>query len=175
MKSILQLLLLGLIGFVFYLYNQTEEIKDKVSKLESTPKSQWSSEDKKFMLDREKSEKERAERKRINDIEKAKIAEDKRKKAEKYYLEHKDEIEKDKARDRVFGKCLNVAKNSLRYPKSYEQDDLSMGDKLLSDRPIYYVYIEFSGVNSFNVRGSNKMTCYGFIDVKDSPVVYTIN
>ncbi|WP_036965280.1 hypothetical protein [Providencia alcalifaciens] len=175
MKSILQLLLLGLIGFIFYAYNETEEIKDRVSKLESTPRSQWSSEDAKFMSDREKSEKERAERRRINDLKMKQEAAEKKAKEEQYYLEHKDEIDKNRARDKVFAKCLSAAKNSLRYPKSYEQDHISMGDKLLSDRPIYYVYLEFSGVNSFNVRGTNKMTCYGFIDMKDSPVVYTIN
>ncbi|WP_338805122.1 hypothetical protein WDV76_08845 [Xenorhabdus griffiniae] len=180
MKKILQLLLLLVIGFAVYMYYETERIREHTAYLKSKPVSQLTDKEKQELARHEKIEEERQARRAEHEKEeqKRKLEEKQRKaeeerKAHEYYLAHKDEIERDKLKTRMYAACRDIPKLSLKYPKTYEEDNVILEERTLEDRPIYYLYIEFSGTNAFGVRMGQKFQCYRYLDDPKAPIMHS--
>ncbi|PHM61180.1 hypothetical protein [Xenorhabdus ishibashii] len=173
MKKTLQLLLLLVIGFAIHLYYETEKGREHIAQLKSKPASQLTTQEKQELAEHEKIEKDRQTRKIAHEKEEKKRKAEEERKAREYYLANKDEIEREKLKTRMYIACRDIPKLSLKYPKTYEEDNVILEERKLDGRPIYYLYIEFSGTNAFGVRMSQKFQCYRYIDDLKSPITHS--
>ncbi|KLU14528.1 MULTISPECIES: hypothetical protein [Xenorhabdus] len=173
MKKILQFLLLLLIGFVVYMKYETDKKREYIEQLQSKPVSQLTKKEKQDLAEHEEFEKQRLVRRAEAEKEERKRKAEEERKAHEYYLAHKDEIERDKLKRDMHFACSEMPKLSLKYPKTYEEDHVILEERKLNGRPIYFLYIEFSGTNAFGVRMSQKFQCYRYLDDPKAPIMHS--
>ena len=109
--------------------------------------------------------------------------EDGRSKAEEerkqYQLEQKKKDEADRPRREfmelqlaVRMACHDTASSLLKYPDSFKDEQHEDGIDNQEGKDIYYFTLHYSGVNSFHVRSTHTIECYGTIGDPSHSVTY---
>lgn len=109
------------------------------------------------------------------EIERSKAESDRK----QYQIEQKKKEEADKPRRDLMElqlavrmACDTTARSMLSIPSSYEDEQHEDGFDKQGETDIYYFTLHYSGVNSFNVRSTHTIECYGSVGDKGHKVTY---